>query len=273
MATPMTANEWMQRLSAEGVSARYASNWTTVGRDAATGKTFGPVNGVVIHHTAGTSSLGLVRTGTTSLPGPLAHAHLAKDGTLTQVSMHRCNHAGSIAQNAFDAILAEDTLHPRPTVSEPVDGNDRLYGIEIENKGDGRDPYPHVQYDQAVRWAAAVCRHYGWTAHSVVGHKEVTRRKIDPSFSMEAFRIMVAERLAHPAAWNPEDDVKGTPVTQIPGKDTEPVKPQAYRDVAETDAIPAPKNHPDYAENKFWTQESYLRFIAEELIRQRGAGS
>lgn len=66
------------------------------------------------------------------------------------------------------------------------------------------------------------------------------------------------------------DRAKEVPVTEpVPGLNTEPVKPQAYRDVMETDAIPAPRNHPDYAAHKFWTQESYLRFIAEQLIDLR----
>lgn len=65
------------------------------------------------------------------------------------------------------------------------------------------------------------------------------------------------------------DRAKGDPVTAepVPGLNTEPVKPQAYREVLETDAIPAPRNHPDYATHKYWTMESYLRFIAETLIR------
>lgn len=63
------------------------------------------------------------------------------------------------------------------------------------------------------------------------------------------------------------DRAKGDPVAEnVPGLNTEPVKPQAYREVLETDAIPAPRNHPEYATHKFWTQESYLRFIAEKLI-------
>lgn len=49
--------------------------------------------------------------------------------------------------------------------------------------------------------------------------------------------------------------------------DPEAPKPQAYKDVVETDAIPAPRNHPEYATQKFWTLETYLRFIAETLIR------
>lgn len=55
---------------------------------------------------------------------------------------------------------------------------------------------------------------------------------------------------------------KETPVTQ-----PEPITPQAYKDVLETDAIPAPRNHPEYVDGERWTLETYLRFIAETLIR------
>lgn len=265
MAQPMTQTQWRTALAAEGVKVRYAPGWTTHGRDEATGKPFGPMNGVMIHHTAGTSSLDLVIDGRSDLPGPLAHAHLAKTGSLTMISMHRANHAGTVAQNAFSAVLVESLTHPRPAASEPVDGNDHFYGIEIENRGNGSDPYPPVQLDQAVRWATAICRHHGWSEDSVIGHKEATRRKIDPSFSMTVFRAAVAQRLAHTSSWNPGDSTtEAKPVTQ-----QQPAENEAYRNVVEADAIEAPRNHPDYAVNKYWTMESYLRFIAEELIRQR----
>lgn len=209
MAKPMTPAQWRAALKAEGVkyeerSARVGSgltqSWTTHNRNHK-GK-FDNVNGVVIHHTAGRDSLGLVWNGTAALPGPLAHAHLDKKGLITLTSSGRANHAGGFAQNAHDAVVAEAKIHPKPDAAEPVDGNRHYYGIEIENLGNGKDPYPSAQYDQAVRWAAAICRTHGWTAQSVIGHKEGTRRKIDPSFSMGAFRADVDERLAHAASWN-----------------------------------------------------------------------
>ncbi|MCT2594234.1 N-acetylmuramoyl-L-alanine amidase [Streptomyces sp. N2-109] len=153
------------------------------------------MNGAVIHHTAGRNSLSLCYNGTSSLPGPLCHTHLSKSGTASMLSAGRANHAGSFARNAHDAVVSESATHPRPSASESVDGNAHYYGIEIENLGDGRDPYPAVQYDAAVRWAAAICRFHGWSADSVIGHKEGTRRKIDPTFSMDRFRADVAERL------------------------------------------------------------------------------
>ncbi|MFP3990644.1 N-acetylmuramoyl-L-alanine amidase [Streptomyces sp. E11-3] len=204
MATPLSAAALLAALRAEGVRAVERSGWRTHHRNHK--GPWGGVNGVAIHHTAGASSLNFVWSGMASLPGPLCHTHLAKNGTATMISAGRANHFGTMARNAYDAMVDESPNHPRPDAAEPIDGNRHLYGIEIENLGDGRDPYPAVQYDQAVRWAAAICRAHGWTEHSVIGHGEGTRRKIDPSFDMNTFRADVAARLRHPADWNPEED-------------------------------------------------------------------
>lgn len=197
MATPMTPAQWRTALRAEGVRLAETSDWTTHGRDAATGKPFGPVHMVLIHHTAGRDSLDFVRNGSSALPGPLCHTHLAKDGTATMISAGRSNHAGTMARNAYNSFLKEKSRHPKPSKSSgTLDGNDVAYGIEIENLGDGNDPYPDVQYDQAVRWAAAICRFHGWTAQSVGGHKETSvEGKVDPSFPMDRFRADVQKRL------------------------------------------------------------------------------
>lgn len=222
MAAPLTTAQWKAALKAEGVRAEYLAGWSTYGRDDETGKPFGPVHGIVIHHTAGRNDMGVVVNGTSTLPGPLAHAWLGRTGTtpLKQISVHRCNHAGSVPANIKAAMIAESG-HPKPTGAETEDGNDFTYGLEIENKGDGSDVYPEDQYDQAVRWTAAVIRAHrakddDWSAGSVFGHKEVTTRKVDPKgpvagygtrgrfeFTMSQFRTDVEQRLAHPASWSP----------------------------------------------------------------------
>ncbi|MDT0567929.1 N-acetylmuramoyl-L-alanine amidase [Streptomyces sp. DSM 3412] len=219
MAAPLSADQIVAALTAEGVNVREYKSWRTHNRDAATGKTFGPVNGIVIHHTAGNDSLDFCYTGTADLPGPLCHTHLSKTGVATMVGHGRANHAGSFAQNAHDAVVAESPTHPQPDAAEPVDANDHYYGIEIENLGNGSDPYPAVQYGQAVRWAAALCRAHGWTADSVIGHKEGTRRKIDPSFGMTAFRSAIAERLEHPASWSPGSTTEEDPMAGMSNAD------------------------------------------------------
>jgi hypothetical protein len=229
----MTAQQFVDALKKEGltVSEKF-SGWRTHERDDETGKTFGPVNGVVIHHTAGRDSLSLVYNGTSALPGPLCHTHLAKTGVATMISAGRANHAGGFTQNAHDAVVSESSVHPRPSGAEVVDGNDHYYGIEIENLGNGTDFYPQAQYDAAVKWAAAICRHHGWTAQSVIGHKEGTTRKIDPkgpigkadgtAWSMDQFRKDVQAQLnkgaakpASPAPAKPAPKPAPKPVSKI----------------------------------------------------------
>lgn len=262
--TPMTPSQWRAALKAEGVHAAYSAQWQTAGRDSATGKPFGPVHGVAIHHTAGSNSLAVVRDGRSDLPGPLAHAHLAKSGNLTQLSVKRCNHFGTMAQNAYDAVKDETSPHPVPSTAEPVDGNDVLYGLEIENLGNGTDPYPAVQYDQAVRWAAAICRHHGWSADSVIGHKEGTKRKVDPSFNMSLFRAAVAERLKHPASWT-----KGqTTTTEDDMADLTDAQLNAIaRKVLMLDGVIANPNPESADENPFITLATAVRNI--EIVVRR----
>jgi hypothetical protein len=205
MATPLTADRMLAALRAEGLTVREHTGWRTHNRDTATGKTFGPVIGVLIHHTAGHNDRELCFNGRPDLPGPLCHAWLGKTDGLWLLGNGRANHAGLVDGDVVRALMAETS--PLPTDDEAdTDGNDVLYGIEIENLGDGRDPYPAGQYDQAVRWAAAICRAHGWSEKSVAGHKEVQPGKVDPNFDMNVFRAAVAARLAHAPSWNPNEE-------------------------------------------------------------------
>ena len=218
MSDPMTPAQWRAALKAEGVRFTEYDGWTTRGRDAATGKAFGPVHGILNHHTAGSNSLRAVAVdGAPNLPAPLCHTFLPKSGTAVLVSCHRANHAGLAAANVMAAIVAEKTL-PKQDKSSTVDGNDQLYGIETENLGNGTDTYTRAQYDAWVRWNAAICRHHAWGAGSAAGHLETSvEGKIDPcgpvegygargrfTFSMKQLRADVAERLKHPASWSPD---------------------------------------------------------------------
>jgi hypothetical protein len=215
----MTPAEWRTALKAEGVRFVELEGWTTRGRDEATGKPFGPVHGSLNHHTAGTNSLrAIAYTGQgPAVPAPLAHGWLPKSGVVTLVSCHRANHAGLAALNSYQAILDEKPI-PKPSkASGTVDGNDSLYGLEVENLGNGVDVYTRAQYDAWVRWNAAICRHHGWTEGSVAGHLETSvEGKPDPAgpvegygrrgrftFTMAQLRADVRERLAHAPSWSP----------------------------------------------------------------------
>jgi hypothetical protein len=195
MATPMTADQRLAAYKAEGLTVREYPGWRTHNRDAATGKTFGPVVGVLIHHTAGHNDKDLCYKGRTGLPGPLCHNWLGKTAGLWMIGHGRANHAGLVDGDVVRALVAEKSPLPADDRAD-TDGNDCLYGLEIENLGNGKDPYPAEQYRQAVLWAAAHCRHHGWSEKSVAGHKEVQPGKIDPSFDMDVFRADVKKQLA-----------------------------------------------------------------------------
>lgn len=195
MATPMTADQRLTAYKAEGLTVQEHAGWRTHNRDSATGKSFGPAVGVLIHHTAGWNDMELCFKGRTGLPGPLCHNWLGKTAGLWMIGHGRANHAGLVDGDVVAALVAERATLPRDDEAD-TDGNDCLYGLEIENLGDGRDPYPAEQYRQAVLWAAAHCRFHGWTARSIAGHKEVQPGKVDPSFDMDVFRADVARQLA-----------------------------------------------------------------------------
>jgi hypothetical protein len=220
MATPLSATKLLDALKAEGCKVVEYKSWRTHNRNHK--GAWGPVNGVMIHHTVSSgedSSVALCYNGHADLPGPLCHTVGGKSGKLYMVSAGRANHAGSGDDNVLNAVINETAL---PADNEAnTDGNRHFYGLEIVNLGNGKDTYPAVQYDAAVRWAAALCRAHGWGAASVIGHKEWQPGKIDPhgpvedrgDFSMDRFRADVAERLKHPASWSP-----GT--TSTPATDT-----------------------------------------------------
>lgn len=152
------------------------AGWQTRGRPGV----FGPVKGVLCHHTAGprtgnAPSLPTIINGRPDLPGPLSHLHLARDGTFTLIAAGRCNHAGA---GDWQGITS---------------GNTSFIGIEAENVGDGTDPWPDVQYEAYARGVAGILKHIGAPAIMCAGHKEYAPgRKIDPSFDMNAFRQKVS---------------------------------------------------------------------------------
>lgn len=167
-----------------GCKVTELSGWQTRGRPGE----FGPVKGVLCHHTAGphagnAPSLGTIVNGRPDLPGPLSHLHLARDGTFTVIAAARCNHAGP---GSWQGVSS---------------GNTNFIGIEAENAGDGTDPWPDVQMEAYAKGCAAILKHIGVPSIMCVGHKEYALpmgRKIDPSFNMTAFRQKVTAFMGKP---------------------------------------------------------------------------
>ncbi|PJN38991.1 peptidoglycan-binding protein [Streptomyces sp. CB02959] len=204
MATPLSFDRFITALRAEGLTVEIvgdAEHHNRAGHGA-----WGPMNGVMIHHTVtkGTdSSVSICRTGYAALPGPLCHGVIDKAGTVHVVGYGRANHAGGGDPAVLRHVIAEDygERPPRPTKgnADGVDGNSRFYGFECVNLGDSKDPWPAVQYDAIVKATAALCRAHGWTARSAIAHREWSDDKIDPAggpfVGMADFRDDVAARL------------------------------------------------------------------------------
>ncbi|MGW3191587.1 N-acetylmuramoyl-L-alanine amidase [Streptomyces ardesiacus] len=179
MASPMSAATFLKALEDEGLIVVQEGNWRDHNRN--TKGPWGPVHGVMIHHTVtrGTAAtVRIVRDGYSGLPGPLCHGMIAKDGRVHLVGYGRANHAGLGDPDVLAAVIAERTL---PADNEAtVDGNRHFYGFECENEGDGQDPWPDAQIEAIVRAGTAICRHHGWNARSVIRHLDWQPGKVDP---------------------------------------------------------------------------------------------
>ncbi|MFJ1543947.1 N-acetylmuramoyl-L-alanine amidase [Streptomyces sp. NPDC088246] len=255
MANPMSAAQVISALRAEGVRVVEVGNWRTHNRNSK--GAWGPVNGSMVHHTVTTgtaATVAMVRDGYASLPGPLCHGMVAKDGRVHLVGWGRANHAGGGDPRVLEQVIAE-SYGSRPTPptkgnANGTDGNARFYGWECENLGDGKDPWPKAQYDAIVRVQAALCRAHGWSAKSVIGHLEWSNDKVDPrGFTMAELRADVAERLKHPASWNPNEE---DPMAGITKRDI-------FDAVWKTDAIGGPTDAADHGTNPTWQPQSILK--------------
>ncbi|WP_399129045.1 peptidoglycan recognition protein family protein [Actinacidiphila sp. ITFR-21] len=223
MATPLTSASFISALRAEGVTVVEVGSWATHNRNAK--GAWGPVHGVVIHHTVTqgtTNTVQYVKDGDSELPGPLCHGMIAKNGTVYLVGYGRANHAGGGDANVLNAVIAESYTSTPPATHQhegsagAVDGNARFYGFECENLGDGKDPWPAAQLEAITRVSAAICRAHGWGDKSVIGHLEWSDWKSDPKgFTMVSMRARVAERLKHASNWSPGTTPPTTPTPTI----------------------------------------------------------
>jgi hypothetical protein len=225
MATPLPADRLVAALRAEGVIVVEHDGWRTHNRNQV--GAWGPVNGVMIHHTvsSGTSSsVELCYNGYAGLPGPLCHGVIAKDGTVHLVGNGRANHAGGGDPNVLQAVIDErygerpPAPHQHQGSAGAVDGNARFYGFECVNLGNGTDPWPAAQLDAIERASAAICRAHGWGAKSVIGHLEWSDQKSDPrGFTMPGMRKRVEARLAKPTSSQPTPTAPPAPPSEEDG--------------------------------------------------------
>ena len=276
MAAALSNDRLLAALKAEGCKVVERAGWRTRRRPASTGG-FGPINGVMIHHTvtsgAAINSVTLCERGHASLPGPLCQGVIAKDGTVYLISNGRANHAGggdpAVLSKVQNESYNRDTLlRPTKGNANGTGGNDNFYGFECINLGNGRDPWPEKQRDAIVRASAAILRAYGgpadgWTAKSVIGHKEWSNDKIDPrggagaDVSPPTLRRLIDERLKHAAAWNPG----GSSNSEELDMDAKEVNAAVWNQ----DSMPAPPSASTYKSNPTWKASSYFKETYERI--------
>lgn len=196
-STPLTPDEIRAALRKFGVKFRETDGWETRNRGDR-GNGFGPVYGFGVHHTGDDAADDLdrkvVTNGRSDLPGPLAQFGLNDDGTVDLIGCGRANHFGVGDPDVLAAVRDETyTDYPPKPNQNTYDGNGRFYGVETYYSGS----HVPAQYDAMVNLCAAICDAHGWTAKSVIGHKEWTNQKVDPgSVDMAQFRRDVNARIA-----------------------------------------------------------------------------
>jgi hypothetical protein len=195
----------------------------------------------------------------------LRHGVIRRDGTVHLVGNGRANHAGGGDPDVLAAVIAENYGTRPPATNEhqgsdgAVDGNARFYGFECENLGDGKDPWPAVQVEAMVRASAALARALDWGAKSVIGHLEWSDWKSDPKgpdnvVAMPGLRLRIAERLLHPASWNPGTKPQPAPLppTPMPTPPSGVLVPNLST-LTRTEDLTLIANNPQYV---YWTTEA-----------------
>lgn len=195
MSTPMTAAQFTAACALWGVKVKQVHTaWQSHNR--AGHGAWGPVNGLVLHHTGSDGDdYSTLWEGRSDLPGPLCNWAMSVDGYVEPVGWGRANHAGSGSSAVLQHVIAENytgNLHPG---ADNTDGNSHFYGQETMYSGG--HVMSHAQYVNTLRVFAAVCHFHGWSAKSAIGHKEWTARKVDPGhLDMSTFRADLQKVLA-----------------------------------------------------------------------------
>lgn len=200
MSKLMTPQQTLDALEKWKVDFHEYPGWKTRTRPGDDGTRVG----LIIHHTGSDIQSDsyldfLFKEGRASegIPGPLCNVATDMDGDLHIGAWGRANHAGRGAANTLAHVKAEDydgykvELKPDP---DAIDGNAEYYGNEV--RYDGSPGMKAAQYRTALLHAAAICDFHRWTALSVIGHREHTRRKSDPgNCPMNKFRSDLREVL------------------------------------------------------------------------------
>lgn len=200
MAPPLTAEAFLAEARRLDIPLVLHEGWRTRNRNE--GRLWGPVHGVMLHHTVTKgvrSTLRIVKDvgQGAEVPPPLYNGVVDKEGLLHMIGWGRVNHAGLGDDDVLRAVINEDPLPPDNEAN--TDGNRYFYGFAGINLGDGSDQWPAPQLETLAAAAAAVVRLHRWTERSVIGHRNWQPGKVDPYGPLgdlvPSFRGLVKEML------------------------------------------------------------------------------
>lgn len=178
------------------------------------------ITGLMSHHTAGDAAdnleLNVLVNGRTGLRGPLCNFGVGDDAIVDIIALGSANHAGKGDPKTLALVQKELTPLDReikPTISSrdasSVGGNSRFYGWEVYY-GIRNDPTMNPKQHRALILSQVAIldaldtldTKNTWTAKAVIGHREWTSAKIDPSGvkMFEERQLINRVRAAGPAA-------------------------------------------------------------------------
>lgn len=122
---------------------------------------------------------GVTQAGGKFLPGPLYHFIIDGngDGWRTAENAAKCNHVGKCDAAALARLLA-GAPPSAPASRGGPNGNRHTLGVCLLRSG--RHLPSRAMMVTLTRLLAALCRDHDWSTRRVVGHHELTTRKVDP---------------------------------------------------------------------------------------------
>lgn len=151
------------------------------------------VIGVFVHHTAGALGKDAPafricrdgRGGPNPVPGPLCNIHIARSGAVTVLAGEKANHAGK----GSSVVLADLRAARAPTgdaakrgLADDATASGETIGIEVEHVGTKVEPWG-PQVPALIDVLAHLAEGLDLDPAQIIGHREWTRRKIDPAYA------------------------------------------------------------------------------------------
>ena len=177
--------QWMyDELKDAGINVRAADSWRE--RTNPTGNIYSPV-AVLNHHTAGSSLL-------VNYPDPpywpdyrlwdKCNITIQPDGVVAVLNAGYAYDSGKGDSTVLQRVLNDgQIIMPADfTNDDRINGNPYFIDIEVQHVGDGSFINP-PQREALIETNAVLLNHYEWNPMTrLLGHREWTRRKVDPKW-------------------------------------------------------------------------------------------